>query len=105
MAHQLEVRVVQQMSDVGPGAGIEVVDAQHFMAALDQPVAEMRAEEAGTTGDQDALAFEEGELAGHAGGLYGGGRGRPSPNSRQLRGRLAPPGGLANAPPGAKLRP
>ena len=37
--------------------GEEVVDAEHFVAVLEQPLAQMRAEESGAAGDQDALAL------------------------------------------------
>ena len=43
------------MGDVAPGTGVEIVDAQHFVAGLDQPVAQMRAEEPRPTGDEHAL--------------------------------------------------
>ena len=56
VAQQFEVRVVQQMSDVVLGAGEEVVDAEHVVAIRKQTLAQMAAEEAGTAGDEDALA-------------------------------------------------
>ena len=36
-------------------ARIEVVDAQHLVPALEQAVAQVRADEAGSTGDDNAL--------------------------------------------------
>ena len=36
-------------------AGEEVVDAQHVVAVREQPVAQVRAEEAGAAGDEDPL--------------------------------------------------
>ena len=55
MAHQLEARVPEQMRDVVLVAGEEVVDAEHVVAFVDQPVAEMRAEKAGAAGDENSL--------------------------------------------------
>ena len=56
MAHQLEALVVQQMCDIAAGAGEEIVDAQHFMAARQQRLAQVRAEKARAAGDQNALS-------------------------------------------------
>jgi hypothetical protein len=56
VADELEPRVVMQMIDVAFGAGEEVVDAEHFVALLQQSIAQMRAEEARAAGDQDAPA-------------------------------------------------
>ena len=56
MAHELEKRIAEQVRDVALGAGEQVVDAEHLVALGDQPVDEMRAEESGPAGDQDALA-------------------------------------------------
>ena len=36
-----EMRVVPQMVDVGPTAGKEVVDADHFLTVIEQPLAQM----------------------------------------------------------------
>jgi hypothetical protein len=51
VAHQLEVRVAEQVDDVVLGAGEEVVHAEHVVAVGDQALAEVRAEEAGAAGD------------------------------------------------------
>ena len=62
MAHELETRVVDQVLDVALGAGEEIVEAHDLMAALDQPVAQMRAEKAGAAGDKDPLCdYRRGE--------------------------------------------
>ncbi len=45
------------MLDVLERARLEVVDADHPVPLLEQVVAEMRAEEPGAAGDQDALAL------------------------------------------------
>src|SRR5262249_44158356 len=58
VAHQLERRVRQQMLNVAPGSGVEVVDAEHFVAALQQPLAEMRADETGSAGDENTTVRE-----------------------------------------------
>jgi hypothetical protein len=56
VAHQLEIRVVQQVHDVAPRRGVEIIDAEHVLALGQQPLAQVRAEEAGAAGDQDAFA-------------------------------------------------
>ena len=56
--HQFEARILQQMPDIATPPGEEVIDAQHFIAALKQPFAQMRADEAGTTGNEDASTEE-----------------------------------------------
>ena len=62
--------------DVGQRAGLEVVDADHAMAAPQQLLAEVRAEEAGAAGD---------EAGGHGFNLPAIGRDGPG------QGRLLPP--------------
>ncbi len=52
VAHQLEIRLVQQLQQVVLAAGEVVVDAQHVVAAPDQAVAQVRAEETRTAGHQ-----------------------------------------------------
>ena len=54
--HQLEALVPDQMLDVLLGAGEEVVDADDVVAIRDQSIAQMRAQEAGTAGDEDRVA-------------------------------------------------
>ena len=44
-----------QMRDVALGAGEEIVDADEIGAALQQALAQMRAEKAGPAGHQNAL--------------------------------------------------
>ncbi len=56
MAQELEARMVVQVIDVALGAGEEIVDAQHLVALRQQPVDQVRAEEACATRDQDAFA-------------------------------------------------
>jgi hypothetical protein len=45
-------RLVADVLDVPQRAGLEVVDADHAVAALEQVVAQVRAEEARAAGDQ-----------------------------------------------------
>ena len=61
VANQLEVRPAEQMGDVRLLAGEEVVEADHVVPLLDQPLAEVRAEKAGAAGDQNA--FQRGHVA------------------------------------------
>ncbi len=56
MPQKLEARLVVQVVDVPLSAGEEVIDARHLVTLLQQPVAKVRAEEAGTAGDEDAFA-------------------------------------------------
>src|SRR5678816_2553298 len=49
---QLEALVAQQVLDVAARAGEEVVNADELPTLLEQPFAEVRAEESGATGDQ-----------------------------------------------------
>lgn len=56
VAHPLEVWVMQQMQDVVFGAGEEVIQADHIVAAVQQALAQMRAEEAGAASDERAGA-------------------------------------------------
>src|SRR6185437_14862530 len=55
VAHRLEIRVRQQMRDVGLAPGEVIVDAEYVVAPGQQALAEMRAEEAGAAGDEDAF--------------------------------------------------
>src|SRR5262245_48318632 len=55
MADELEALSANQVLDVAPGAGEKVVDADHFRALRQQPVAQMRAQKAGAAGHHDAL--------------------------------------------------
>lgn len=55
MAHQLKTLVVEKMFDIPPGAGEEIVDAQHFMAAGQQRLAQEGADKAGAAGNQNTL--------------------------------------------------
>ena len=54
VAHQLEAVVVEQVLDVGARAGEEVVEADDLVAFVQQPLAQVRAEETRATGDQNS---------------------------------------------------
>ena len=53
---ELEARMVVQVVDVPLVAGEQVVDAEDLVPLLEQPIAQMRAEEAGAAGDEYSLA-------------------------------------------------
>jgi hypothetical protein len=46
-------RAVDEVGDVLGAPGKEVINADHVMALLDKPGAQVRSEKAGTTGDED----------------------------------------------------
>ena len=54
MPHELESFVVEQVFDIAACAGEEIVDADHVRAFVHQSVAQVRSEEAGAAGYQDA---------------------------------------------------
>ena len=57
---ELETLVREQMRDVLPAAGEEIVEADDFVAVLKKPVAKVGAEEAGAAGDEDSHIFDLG---------------------------------------------
>ncbi len=60
VADELEIRPAQQMRDVDLLAGEEVVEADHVVPFIDQPLAQMRTQKSGAAGDQDPA------MSGHA---------------------------------------
>ena len=54
MAHQLEARMSQERRDIAARSGEEIVDAEYVVSPRDQAFAQMRADEAGSAGDQYA---------------------------------------------------
>ena len=54
VAQQLEALVIEEVLDVASRAGKEIVDAEHLAAALEQPVGEVRPEEAGATRNKNS---------------------------------------------------
>ena len=82
VAHQLEMRIAQQMRDVVLAAGEEVVDAQHVVAVAQQALAQMRAEEAGAAGHQHALCGVKAISVASAPGRRQVARSAGGPNSR-----------------------
>ena len=62
MTDQFEAGIFQQVVDVAFVPGVEVVHTQHLVARLQQPFAEMRAEETAAAGDQNRFVFHGAEL-------------------------------------------
>jgi hypothetical protein len=56
MPHEFKALVVKQMLDVAPGACEKIIDAKDFMTGVQQPLAQMRPQKAGATGDKNALS-------------------------------------------------
>ena len=56
VAQQLEALVVEEVLDITSGASKEIVDAEPLVAAFEQPIGEMRAEEAGAARDEEFFA-------------------------------------------------
>src|SRR5262245_26893435 len=52
VANEGEVRIAAQVLHVGQGAGDEVIHADDFMPALQEALAQVRADEARSAGDQ-----------------------------------------------------
>jgi hypothetical protein len=53
MPHQLEARVSEQVTDILPRAGIEIVDAEDLVSFVEKSFAKVRTDEARTAGDQN----------------------------------------------------
>ena len=56
VAHRFEIGLAQKRGDVVLAAGKVIVHAKHVVAFGDQALAEMRAEEAGAAGHENAFA-------------------------------------------------
>lgn len=52
MAHQLKMRVAEQVADVFFGTGEEVIEAYDIVAIVQQALAQVRTQEAGTAGNE-----------------------------------------------------
>ena len=61
MSDHLKVGVTDPVTDGGLGAGEEIVDDRDFMTQEHQTVDEMRSDETGAAGNQDALALRWGQ--------------------------------------------
>ena len=59
MPNQLEPRVADQMCDILLRAREEIVDADDIVALLDQPIAKMAAEKAGTSRNENGFIRHE----------------------------------------------
>ena len=55
LLHQSQVRIFLQVCNIFPGAGIEVIQADDFVAFIQQSLTQVRPEETGTTGDKDFM--------------------------------------------------
>src|SRR5262249_61891505 len=68
MAHQLESRIRQQMMHVASGPGVEIIDAQNFVAAFQQAIAKVRSDKSGSAGDEGTTFGQHKHPPGVAGG-------------------------------------
>ena len=82
MAHEFEALVVEQMGHVAAPAREVVVDAEHLVAGGQEPLAEMRAEETGAAGDEDAFGEGHGMEAPEEPRLWRRGGKEPRPPAR-----------------------
>ncbi len=55
---KIELWIIQQVNNIATGAGTEIIDAENFVALLDQPSTKMRSEETRAACDQDTLLTE-----------------------------------------------
>jgi hypothetical protein len=55
VAHQLEAGLIEQVNDVVPGTRVEVVDDEYVVPFGEQAPAQVRSDEPGSPGNQDAL--------------------------------------------------
>jgi hypothetical protein len=58
MPHDFKIGVLEQGGDVPAGAGIEIVDAEHIAAFCQEPLAEMRPQEACAPRDQHPFSYQ-----------------------------------------------
>ena len=58
VSDEFEPRMTDQVRDIGFATGEEVVDANHFVPAFDQTIAQMASQESGTAGDENRLHFK-----------------------------------------------
>src|SRR5262249_38302445 len=61
MAHQLEASIRQQMMHVASGPGVEIINAQNFVAAFQQAIAKVRSNKSGSAGDEDTTFSQHGQ--------------------------------------------
>jgi len=60
MADEFKVGAADEVSDIFLAASEEVIDADDMVASVDEEFAEVGADEAGTAGDEDTVAFHTG---------------------------------------------
>ena len=56
MTEELEMRIIEQMNDIVLRAGEEVVKTDDIVTLGEQTLAQMRAEETGTAGDEHTFS-------------------------------------------------
>src|SRR5262249_24126154 len=61
MAHQLEASIRQQMMHVASRPGVEIIDAQNFIAPFQQAIAKVRSNKSGSAGDEDTTFGQHGQ--------------------------------------------
>jgi hypothetical protein len=59
VAHELEVRILQQLVHVVPVAGVEIVRGEHVVAHVKQALAQVGADETRPAGDESPFAIHE----------------------------------------------
>ena len=55
VSDEFEVRSAEEMRNISLGTGEQVVEADHIVALIHQPVTEVRADESGSPGDQNSF--------------------------------------------------
>jgi len=58
MAQEFEARMTNEVLDVALRAGEEIIETDHFVPGLDQPLAQMRTDESGASCDENRLAVD-----------------------------------------------
>ena len=61
MAHQFKAGMRPQMMHVVSRPGVEIIDAQDFVAAFQQAIAKVRSNKSGSAGDEDATFGQHGQ--------------------------------------------
>jgi hypothetical protein len=54
VSHKLEARLIQQMLNIDLSTSKKVIDGDHVVAFSQQSITQMRAQKAGTAGDENA---------------------------------------------------
>src|SRR5262245_59935376 len=64
VARELKAGIGQEMMHIAPRTGIEIVHTQDFIATRQQPIAQVRPDEACSAGDQNTAFSQHGRLSG-----------------------------------------